>query len=194
MIRLEEIILEEIRLDEKRLEVPLHCLGVFHAVLSLVSSILTLTLIACDRFFGIVFALKSHLTNRKPWTFIAVVWLASIATSCPLLFYRKQQTRQWLDHLEVWCEDAWPIVESFDPWTNHTSFCYPHRKFYYTAVCLILFFVPVVVMAMAYVIIIAKLWWHQTPGEGAATELKDKSTQVKLKKKARIRQYLAGSI
>lgn len=157
------------------------------------SSILTLTLIACDRFFGIVFALKSHLTNRKPWTFIVVVWLASIATSCPLLVFRKQVTRHWLDHREVWCEDDWPKVASFDPRTNLTSVDQIHRKFYYTAVCLVLFFVPVVVMAMAYVIIIAKLWWHRTPGEGTATELKDRSTQVRLKKKARFRQNLPRS-
>ena len=33
-------------------------------VMSLVSSILTLTLIACDRFFGIMFAMRAHLTGR----------------------------------------------------------------------------------------------------------------------------------
>jgi len=36
-----------------------------YIVLSLVSSILTLTLIACDRFFGIVFAMKARVTERR---------------------------------------------------------------------------------------------------------------------------------
>lgn len=158
---------------------------VFHAVLSLVSSILTLTLIACDRFFGIVFAMKSHLTNRKPWTFIVVVWLASIATSCPMLIFRKQNTRRWLDHVEIWCDDTWHNMTSFEFQTNLTSVYIWHRKLYYTAISMILFFVPVVVMAMAYVIIIIKLWWHRTPGDSEG--LKDESTQVKLKKKARLK-------
>lgn len=70
-------------------------------VLSLVSSILTLMLIACDRFFGIVFALKARLTERRSSTFIVVVWIASFIISAPLLFYRGQFTRQWLNHTEV---------------------------------------------------------------------------------------------
>lgn len=72
------------------------------AVLSLVSSILTLMLIACERFVGIVFAMKAHLTERRPLTFIAIVWIVSIAISSPLLVYRRQMSRQWLDHTEIW--------------------------------------------------------------------------------------------
>jgi hypothetical protein len=78
------------------------CVFVWRAsVLSLVSSILTLTLIACDRFFGIVFALKARLTERRSSTFIIGVWVVSIGISAPLLFYRAQFTRQWLNHTEV---------------------------------------------------------------------------------------------
>jgi len=71
-------------------------------VLSLVSSILTLMLIACERFVGIVFAMKAHMTERRPVTFIAVVWLVSVAVSSPLLFYRRQFTRHWKNHVEIW--------------------------------------------------------------------------------------------
>ena len=41
-----------------------------YIVLSLVSSILTLTLIACDRFFGIVFAMKARVTERRSTLFV----------------------------------------------------------------------------------------------------------------------------
>ena len=71
-------------------------------VLSLTASTLTLTLIACDRFFGVVFALKAHLTERRPRVFLAIVWAAALLVSCPLLVYRRQMTRQWVDHLEIW--------------------------------------------------------------------------------------------
>jgi len=74
----------------------------FAAVLTLVSSILTLMLIACERFVGIVFAMKAHLTERRPATFVAIVWVVSVIVSSPLLVYRRQQVRHWLDHTEIW--------------------------------------------------------------------------------------------
>jgi len=77
-------------------------LCVWCPVLSLVSSILTLMLIACERFVGIVFAMKAHLTERRPLTFVAVVWIVSVIISLPLLVYRRQQIRHWLDHTEIW--------------------------------------------------------------------------------------------
>ena len=87
------------------------------SVLSLVSSVFTLSLIACDRFFGIVFAMKAHLTERKAHTFIILIWICSIGISVPLLFYRKQESRVWLNHVEVW----WVLI---DPsiWIK-VSFC-----------------------------------------------------------------------
>jgi len=80
------------------------------AVLSLVSSILTLTLIACDRFFGIVFAMKARVTERRSTLLIALVWILAVVLSSPILVYRRQFVRQWLDHTEIWCDDTWPPV------------------------------------------------------------------------------------
>jgi 7 transmembrane receptor (rhodopsin family) len=79
-------------------------------VLSLVSSILTLTLIACDRFFGIVFAMKARVTERRSPLLIAAVWVSAICLSSPLLVYRQQSVRRWSDHTEIWCDDTWPPV------------------------------------------------------------------------------------
>jgi hypothetical protein len=80
------------------------------AVLSLVSSILTLTLVSCDRFFGIVFAMKARVTERRSAVLIGVVWASAVAVSLPVLVYRQQLSRRWLDHTEIWCGDEWPAV------------------------------------------------------------------------------------
>jgi len=80
------------------------------AVLSLVSSILTLTLIACDRFFGIVFAMKARVTERRSTLLIALLWIVAVTLSSPILITRRQFVRQWLDHTEIWCDDTWPPV------------------------------------------------------------------------------------
>ena len=87
--------------------------------MSLVSSILTLTLIACDRFFGIVFAMKARvterrstllMTQRRSTLLIALVWIVAVTLSSPILVYRRQFVRRWLDHTEIWCDDNWPPV------------------------------------------------------------------------------------
>jgi len=71
---------------------------------------LTLTLIACDRFFGIVFAMKARVTERRSTLLIALVWILAVVLSSPILVYRRQFVRQWLDHTEIWCDDTWPPV------------------------------------------------------------------------------------
>ena len=153
---------------------------IFFLVLSLVSSILTLTLIACDRFFGIIFAMRAHLTARRPATFILLVWLSSGAIAAPLLFYRTQLTRVWLNHTEVWCSDSWPYVELGDMGSNSTVVYSSLRTVYYTLVSLMLYFVPVLVMTIAYAVIIGKLWSHRTPGEGVEV---DAAAQLTVKRK-----------
>ncbi|ELU17570.1 hypothetical protein CAPTEDRAFT_62906, partial [Capitella teleta] len=141
----------------------------FAQVLALVSSILTLTLIACDRFFGIMFAMRAHLTERRARTFILLIWICSVGASAPLLVYRRQEVRVWANHTEIWCDDAWPRD------THSTA-----RQLYYTFISLVLYFVPIAVMSIAYSVIICKLWSRLPPGEQLSATA---HSQVQLKRK-----------
>ncbi|CAH1793439.1 unnamed protein product [Owenia fusiformis] len=134
-------------------------INTFAQVLTLVSSILTLTLIACDRFFGIVFAMKAHTTERRASVFICLVWLLSIGVASPLLIYRQQKERQWKNHLEIWCDDIWPVGLTFRP-----------RTIYYTFVAVVLYFFPVIVMTIAYSVIIWRLSSSRVPGDSIHTD------------------------
>jgi len=81
------------------------------------------------------------------------------------------------------CEDTWPYVceivemipEQIDVEATSVASInrqFPHsptRKLYYTIVSVVLFFLPVTVMSLAYAVIICRLWLHRTPGESAAT-------------------------
>ena len=67
-------------------------------VVALVSSILTLTLISCDRFFGVVFAMKAHLTERRARSCLLGVWVCALGVGAPLLVYRVQFSRTWSNH------------------------------------------------------------------------------------------------
>jgi len=71
---------------------------------------------------------------------------------------------------------------------------YPTRKLYFTLISVLLFFLPVSVMSVAYGVIICRLWLHRTPGESvnmrsisisnpSAFNAGDETAQVNVKKK-----------
>ncbi|XP_070184995.1 substance-P receptor-like [Littorina saxatilis] len=149
-------------------------------MVSLVASIMTLTFIACDRFFGIVFAMKAHFIERRASCTIVVLWLLALGVASPLLFYRELFTIPWKDYTEQWCDDNWPITYVWDSNLNRTVPDQPARRGYYVFVCVVLFFLPCVVMSLAYALISWTLWAAQVPGERTSKDIKD---QTKLRKK-----------
>ncbi|XP_060602793.1 substance-P receptor-like [Ruditapes philippinarum] len=137
----------------------------FSQVLCLVASVLSLTLIAYDRFFGIVFALKAHMTSRKARFSICIIWLCSFAIAAPLLWFRKLNERQWQNYTERWCDDSWPRETKAVAGTNTTMEYMPSRTIYFTFVSAVLYFFPMIVMTIAYSVIIRKLRSSTIPGE-----------------------------
>ncbi|XP_059167828.1 QRFP-like peptide receptor [Physella acuta] len=155
-------------------------LNTFSQVLALVASMFTLTCIACDRFFGIVFAMKAHFIERRASFTIILIWLLSVAVASPLLYYRRLSQEHWKDVTESWCDDAWPLSYSVDPETNDVISHSTPRRFYYMFVCVALFFVPCLAMSVAYLVIIVTLWSAQVPGERISKDIK---SQTKMRKR-----------
>lgn len=149
------------------------------AVTSLVASILSLMLIACDRFFGIVYAMKAHVIERKACHSIIVIWVFSIAAGTPMFVKKKLMSRQWLDYTEMWCDDEWEL-KTFGGGTEKFR---PGRMAYYTIISFILYFIPLVVMAVAYICVIRTLWTSKAPGERTT---KDVNIQTKVKRKVHV--------
>ena len=146
---------------------------------------MTLTLIACDRFFGIVFAMKAHVTERRSKLFIVIVWLFAIAVSSPLLYYREQFSRQWLNHNEIWCAETWPMVLKPDPRNPGIVIpSYTSRQAYFTFISVVLYFLPVIIMSVAYIFIMVKLWGSRSPGEQI-----ESGVIAKNRVKKRVRDY-----
>jgi len=63
-------------------------------------------------------------------------------------------------------------VPVLDPATNRWTMIYPLRTAYYSFISAVLFFLPIVIMTIAYVLIIWKLWSSKRPGEALGPELK----------------------
>lgn len=156
-------------------------LNSFSQVLSMVCSIMTLTLIACDRFFGIVFAMKAHFVERNARYSLVFIWICAISFASPLLYYRNQEQRQWLNHKEIWCDDTWSKVMHIDLKTKQSIITYPSRTIYYTLLTTVLYFLPICIMTFAYAFIIYTLWSKVTPGE-----VVDKSAQMQVKRRKKV--------
>lgn len=155
---------------------------------SLVSSILSLTLVACDRFFGIVFAMKAHIIERKAKPVIIAVWVISVAVASPLLVYRRVHERHWKNHVERWCDDSDWSIDSGD---GESHFHKPSRVAYWTFVSVILFFIPIIAMIGAYCGIIKTLWSTKIPGERV---YKENLVQNKMKRKVLNRLFFYNNI
>ena len=63
-------------------------------------------------------------------------------------------------------------VRMFDAATNQWTVKHPLRTAYYSFISAVLFFLPIVTMTVAYVLIIWKLWSSKRPGEALGPELK----------------------
>ncbi|KAK3089852.1 hypothetical protein FSP39_007073 [Pinctada imbricata] len=125
--------------------------------------------------------MKAHIIERKARPFILIVWLISIAVATPILVYRKVYSREWKDHIELWCDDAeWPLVERAADDQNPPSFYRPGRIAYWTTISIFLFILPISAMVGAYCGIIKTLWKTKKPGERIS---KDNRVQNKMKRK-----------
>ena len=140
-------------------------------MVALVASILSLLLIACDRFFGIVFAMKAHIIERKASHSITILWICSIAVGAPMLFVRQMESITWKDHVEVWCDDKWTAVVAVDEETGKPYNTFPGKKAYYTVITVVLYFLPMFLMSCVYLIIIVTVWFSQSPGERVSKEV-----------------------
>jgi len=75
------------------------------------------------------------------------------------------------------------VTESPDGVDSMSVMSLSYRTLYYTFVTLVLYFVPVVVMSLAYAVIVGKLWAHRRPGEGREFDM---SAQLELSVKKKV--------
>ncbi|XP_078659605.1 QRFP-like peptide receptor [Branchiostoma floridae x Branchiostoma belcheri] len=137
---------------------------------SVASSILTMTVIAMDRFYAIIFPLKARVTDTNAAVVISLVWIAAIAANVPLLVVLEQKEYLWDDgFLEVWCFESWPN-------DNYHGYRQAYSMFLFVAI----YTIPMLVMTGAYAMIGKKLWNKMTPG---VTIMSMESAQAKIKKK-----------
>ncbi|XP_077999721.1 QRFP-like peptide receptor [Glandiceps talaboti] len=145
----------------------------FITVLSLVSSVLTLSCIAIDRYYAICQPLKTRIihTTARAVKLLIFVWVAAVIIASPLLFVHQLRIMSGVvtDDTYVLCTESWQ---------------YQEQKITYTVFLVaITYVVPLSLMIVLYLRIYHQLWVKNNVGP---TNLGQQNvlTTIKYKKKA----------
>ncbi|ESO97830.1 hypothetical protein LOTGIDRAFT_152934 [Lottia gigantea] len=150
-------------------------------VTAMCSSTFTLLVIAGDRFFAIIYPLKSRVTQRKVSIMVTGVWLAAIAVGLAPLFTYTYKERRWSNYVEKFCTDVWPTYMIDQKCDNGLT----SKRAFWIMVSVVLNWVPMIVMTILYTIIIINLRFNRVlPSSGElslnAIHRRSKSKVVKM--------------
>ena len=123
----------------------------FLPVVSNTVSVQSLVLIAVDRFGAVVFPLRSPLISSKlcPF-FILASWIVAMAVRCPELFVGK---------LVEYPDGRYCILQWKEFFGESSSF-----QIYVMATIVVFTYIPLLVIALLYVVILVKLKTQKIPG------------------------------
>lgn len=137
--------------------------------LSVHVSILTLTVIALERYRCIVFHLERRLSRRASFAIIGLTWAASAVLAGPLAIFREYR-REEIPSIGLRmavCSEKWPHG------TNRDAVIYS------LAMLLVQYVIPLGIISYAYVCIWAKLRSHVSPSNrGDSIHRRKKTTKM----------------
>ena len=131
----------------------------FSVALSVAASVLTLVVIALDRFFAVVYPFKRASVIRKIWVVSTVIWVLSGLSMSPYLYYYKLLL---LQDGYYHCSVSWePLANSWEA-----------SRIYFSFLFIALYLVPLLIIAFFYGIVSFKLWIRRIPGNPSAANLR----------------------
>ena len=128
----------------------------FFSDISSLVSIQSLVLITVDRYAAVVAPLRSPLISRKVCRCLIVgTWILAAASHSPFLFTFNLVEYQE----EKWCENQWEVI-----FGENSTF-----GIYILSAFIFFYYIPIVVLAILYSIILIKLKKQVHPGEQSAS-------------------------
>lgn len=131
----------------------------FSVALSVAASVLTLVVIALDRFFAVVYPFKRASVIRKIWVVSTVIWVLSGLSMSPYLYYYKLLLLQ---------DGYYHCSVSWEPLANH----WEASRIYFSFLFIALYLIPLLIIAFFYGIVSFKLWIRRIPGNPSAANLR----------------------
>lgn len=125
--------------------------------LSVNVSILTLTVIAFDRYIAVMSPLRAGIRKQVAILVLSVIWLVSMIFSLPEAIYYETKhvfdTQIWSKKLE--CSAEWPS-ETF-------------VQLYFTLLVILQYIVPLIVISFSYIRVAHRIWKSKPPGHEMET-------------------------
>ncbi|XP_029693280.1 substance-P receptor isoform X1 [Takifugu rubripes] len=124
----------------------------FFPIAAIFASIYSMTAIALDRYMAIIHPLQQRLTSTETRVVIAVVWVLALLLAFPQYYYSATAL---LPGRTV-CYIDWPEYTTVD-----------FKKIYYVCVTLLIYFLPLCIMGLAYTTVGVTLWASAIPGDSS---------------------------
>ncbi|CAG11520.1 unnamed protein product, partial [Tetraodon nigroviridis] len=122
----------------------------FFPVTAVFASIYSMTAIAIDRYTAIIHPLKPRMSAKATTAVIVCIWTLAVVLALPLCYFSTTRVMP----RRTLCYVAWPRM-SDDPFTYHII------------VTVLVYVLPLLVMAVTYTIVGFTLWGGKIPGDSA---------------------------
>ncbi|XP_051981033.1 substance-P receptor-like [Xyrauchen texanus] len=124
----------------------------FFPIAAVFASICSMTAIALDRYMAIIHPLQQRMSATQTKLVIGVIWVLAFLLAFPQYYYSNT------DQLpgRVVCYIDWP---------DYTLLNF--RKMYYVCVAVLIYFLPLLVMGCAYLVVGLTLWASEIPGDSS---------------------------
>ncbi|XP_057686862.1 tachykinin receptor 1a [Corythoichthys intestinalis] len=124
----------------------------FFPIAAVFASIYSMTAIALDRYVAIIHPLQQRMSSTETKVVVGVIWVLALLLAFPQYYYSN------IDQLpgRVVCYIDWPeyTICDFD-------------KMYYVCVAILIYFLPLLVMGCAYLVVGLTLWASEIPGDSS---------------------------
>ncbi|XDV54725.1 hypothetical protein PO909_022953 [Leuciscus waleckii] len=124
----------------------------FFPIAAVFASIYSMTAIALDRYMAIIHPLQQRLSSAETKLVVGVIWALALLLAFPQYYYSS--TAQLPGR--VVCYINWPEYSVWD-----------FQKTYYVCVVVLIYFLPLLIMGCAYLVVGRSLWASEIPGDSS---------------------------
>ncbi|XP_029534809.1 substance-P receptor-like [Oncorhynchus nerka] len=124
----------------------------FFPVAAVFASIYSMTAIAVDRYTAIIHPLQQRMSSTETKVIVGVIWVLALLLAFPQYYYSVTEELPG----RIICYIEWPEYTGCD-----------YKILYYVCVTVLIYFLPLLVMGCAYLVVGLTLWASNIPGDSS---------------------------
>ncbi|XP_023834086.1 LOW QUALITY PROTEIN: substance-P receptor-like [Salvelinus sp. IW2-2015] len=124
----------------------------FFPVAAVFASIYSMTAIAVDRYTAIIHPLQQRMSSTETKVIVGVIWVLALPSGLPSYYYSMTEELPG----RIICTIEWPKYTGCD-----------YKILYYVCVTVLIYFLPLLVMGCAYLVVGLTLWASNIPGDSS---------------------------